>query len=62
MDTKGENIARPELRPQAETHALVVPVSGKRANGHYVKLKFFGDSNTNSLAEWFCSAKDVTSG
>jgi hypothetical protein len=33
-DTKGENIARPELRPQAEAHALVVPVSKKRANGH----------------------------
>jgi len=31
MDTKGENIARPELRPQAEAHALVVPVSLKRA-------------------------------
>jgi hypothetical protein len=34
MDTKGENIARPELRPQAGAHALVVPVSRKRAEGH----------------------------
>jgi hypothetical protein len=33
MDTKGENIARPELRPQAEAHALVVPVSEKQAEG-----------------------------
>jgi hypothetical protein len=38
MDTKGENIARPESRSQAETHALVVPVSRKRAEGHNVRL------------------------
>jgi hypothetical protein len=28
---KGEKIARPELRPRAEAHSLVVPVSRKRA-------------------------------
>jgi hypothetical protein len=37
MYPKGENIARPELRLQAESHALVVPVLGKRANGPNVK-------------------------
>jgi hypothetical protein len=29
VPTKGENIVRPELRPQAEAHALVVPSSRK---------------------------------
>jgi hypothetical protein len=40
MYPKGENIARLDSGPQAENHTLVVPVSGKRANGHNVLLMF----------------------
>ena len=35
MDTKGENITRPGHRPQVGDPVWVVPVSEKRAQGHY---------------------------
>jgi len=40
MYPKGENIDRSELRHQTKAHALVVPVSGKRASEPNVLLIF----------------------